>query len=128
LTAAAAIVSTLATGTAPLTVASTTKVDNLNADQWDGKDLPSYSGGESITIPATPYNLIIKMGVSAQSQSWGVRTVTFAEAFPNGIVVVVACGILGTATDRNDATVVTQSKTGFTSYGYDDIRWIAIGY
>lgn len=32
-----------ATGTAPLTVASTTKVSNLNADQVDGVDIPAIS-------------------------------------------------------------------------------------
>jgi hypothetical protein len=37
-----AIVSTLATGTAPFTVASTTKVNNLNADQLDGLDSSNF--------------------------------------------------------------------------------------
>ena len=38
-----------ATGTAPLTVASTTKVTNLNADMVDGKHVAAYSGGQSHT-------------------------------------------------------------------------------
>jgi hypothetical protein len=44
LTAAAALISTLADGTAPLTVASATKVTNLNADKVDGKDIDSIFG------------------------------------------------------------------------------------
>ena len=36
------ITSTLATGTAPLAVASTTVVTNLNADLWDGNHFSSY--------------------------------------------------------------------------------------
>lgn len=46
------IASTVATGTAPLVIASTTKVDNLNVDQLDGKDwtAPGPIGG---TTPDT---------------------------------------------------------------------------
>ncbi|ABK17578.1 TipJ family phage tail tip protein [Syntrophobacter fumaroxidans] len=43
------IKSTLETGTAPMTVASTTKVTNLNADQVDGKDAADFfpiNGGQ----------------------------------------------------------------------------------
>lgn len=35
--------STVATGTAPLIVASTTRVNNLNAQKWDGKDALDFS-------------------------------------------------------------------------------------
>lgn len=44
LTTAKALISTLATGTPPLTVDSTTKVDNLNVDKVDGKDIDSIFG------------------------------------------------------------------------------------
>ena len=37
-----AITSTLATGTAPFTIASTTAVTNLNADLWDGNHFADY--------------------------------------------------------------------------------------
>ena len=36
------LTSTLATGTAPLTIASTTLVTNLNADLWDGYQFADY--------------------------------------------------------------------------------------
>jgi len=38
------LIADVATGTAPLTVSSTTKVSNLNADQVDGKDIDSIFG------------------------------------------------------------------------------------
>jgi hypothetical protein len=55
----------VATGTAPLTVASTTKVTNLNADKVDGVDIDAYYSGASaatghvtIYIGGTPYYLL----------------------------------------------------------------------
>jgi len=46
---AATLESDIATGTAPLTIASTTKVTNLNADQTDG-----YSFDQDVTTTGTP--------------------------------------------------------------------------
>jgi len=49
--------SDVATGTAPLTVASTTKVANLNADQVDGKDSTDFlllDGSQAMTGTFTP--------------------------------------------------------------------------
>lgn len=43
------IISTLATGTAPLSITSTTKVNNLNVDQVDGYDL-----NQNVTTTGTP--------------------------------------------------------------------------
>ena len=51
LSAAAALISTLATGTAPFTIASTTKVANLNVDKVDGFDISAYAGAGSYTFP-----------------------------------------------------------------------------
>jgi hypothetical protein len=47
LTIVGPIVSTVSTGTAPFTVASTTLVSNLNADLLDGQDGSFYSGGSN---------------------------------------------------------------------------------
>ncbi len=125
ITAAAAIISTLAQGTAPLQVASNTKVTNLNADKWDGYDLAAYAGGESFTIGT----FIIKMGYKARSGT--STTVTFAEAFTNNIVSVVVTP-RWTSTGDFSVNVSAQSKTAFTVItdqaqvtGYN---WIAIGY
>jgi hypothetical protein len=67
LAASGQISSTLATGTAPLSVASTTKVANLNADQLDGKDwaapdpigstTPNSGAFTSLTATTGPFTL-----------------------------------------------------------------------
>ena len=50
-TKATRFISTQATGTAPLTVSSTTVVSNLNADLLDGKEASAFS--ERVAVPAT---------------------------------------------------------------------------
>ena len=119
-----------ATGTAPLTVASTTKVTNLNADKVDGYDVAAYDGGESYTFPG---GLILKMGETAVD---GVSstTVTFATAFPTTCVRVVACGGYAAGETQLGINVSGESQTGFTAYYYGDggaritpIKWIAVG-
>jgi hypothetical protein len=46
-------ISTKATGTAPIVVASTTTVDNLSAKLWDGKALPALDNGKYLTNNGT---------------------------------------------------------------------------
>jgi len=62
------LIADVATGTAPLTVSSTTKVSNLNADQVDGKDIDSIFGsweGKSndTEYTATSDGIVIAQGV-----------------------------------------------------------------
>ena len=55
LSASGQITSTVATGTAPLVIASTTKVSNLNADQLDGYEASDFATiTTTITSSATP--------------------------------------------------------------------------
>jgi hypothetical protein len=61
------LISTVATGTAPLTVASTTKVTNLNADLLDGLDSTAFAAAtgsagyiQNTTITQTSANLNIQ--------------------------------------------------------------------
>lgn len=126
-TSAAAMVSTLATGTAPLTVESTTKVANLNADKVDGYDVTAYSGGQSYTFLG---GLIFKMGKAIVASG---GTVTFGTAFPNGIVSVALTpehynGLADAVLDTSPA----PSKTGFTILhnmgGTQDVYWQAWGH
>ena len=53
---ASTFTSTVATGTAPLTVASTTKVTNLNADLLDGLDVHTGTNNEANKIVRTDSN------------------------------------------------------------------------
>ncbi len=66
-----ALTSTVATGTAPFVVASTTKVTNLNADALDGLDSTGFmsatadnwvdAGGDAMTGALTMNNVVINM-------------------------------------------------------------------
>jgi hypothetical protein len=128
LTAAKALVSTLATGTAPLTVASATKVTNLNADKVDGYDVSAYSGGESYTFPG---GLILKHGYKARSAQ--ETTVTFGTAFPNNCVSVTATQYNTVATgETGSIQIETKSKTSFrvvqSEASMEGFYWQAWGY
>lgn len=62
--------STVATGTAPLTVASTTAVSNLNSDQTDGYDAQIASGASTIVVQDTDAfaqvnDIVIEQGAPA---------------------------------------------------------------
>lgn len=127
LTVAKAIVSTLAEGTAPLTVASATKVANLNADKVDGFDIPTYTGGESFAIGT----FIIKRG-TASSTSDGAETFNFAVAFPNSCLGVWTCRRC--SNPAQPLGYESKSKTGFVINrhigidGSQTFDWLAIGY
>lgn len=66
--------STVATGTAPLVVTSTTKVSNLNADQVDGGDwaAPGAAIGTGTRVPATSF--LTNVDISGTSSLGGSVT------------------------------------------------------
>lgn len=115
--------SDVTTGTAPFTIASTTKCTNLNADKVDGYDISAYSAGESYTFPG---GFIMKMG-EASKTSGGTKA--FDVAFPNNIVSVVAT--VKSTTTSHTCQVSSVTTSGFKIYhnagGSADIMWIAIG-
>lgn len=57
--------STVSTGTAPLTVASTTLVSNLNADQLDGQEGSYYTNAGNLSTGTVPDARLLTTGVSA---------------------------------------------------------------
>jgi hypothetical protein len=131
LTAAAALVSTLATGTAPLTIASTTKVANLNVDKVDGYDVSAYSGGESYTFPG---GRIEKQGTASVSANSG-GSVSFATAFPNActrVFVTPQIDSVGGSLGGLCWVRPTPTKSGFDYFNSIDsainLNWLAIGY
>ena len=74
--------SILATGTAPLVVASTTVVPNLNVDMLDGLHSSSFvQTGTTVTINGTSQNL-------SANRTWNVGTIT-------GITVTAGTGLTG---------------------------------
>jgi hypothetical protein len=65
LSATGAITSTLVTGTAPLVVASTTKVANLNVDQLDGADWASPAAIGSTAPAAGAFTTLSSVGTTS---------------------------------------------------------------
>jgi len=98
----------------------------------------SYTGGESVTLPN---GLIMKFGIATGPTSETAITVTFASAFPNGIINVQA-----TPTNTSESIgsnydffyqVADQSSTGSIKLmcqatsaapAAHDVNWMAIGY
>jgi len=62
------LISTIATGTAPLAVSSTTLVSNLNADLWDGNQFASYLNQAVLTTSSPTFSRVYTTG---RSSSWG---------------------------------------------------------
>jgi len=130
LTAAKAIVSTLADGTAPMTVVSATKVANLNADKVDGYDVAAYAGAESYTFPG---GMILKQG-SKIIVANGDNTVTFGTAFPTECTNVVATPGDATETAYDyglDVHTFTAASFKIRTRIADrnsPVHWFAIGY
>lgn len=74
--------STVATGTAPFTIASTTKVDNLNADLVKGKDFtnPGAIGG---SIPSTgAFTTLSATGAITSTLATGTAPLVIASTTP----------------------------------------------
>ena len=126
LTAAAALISTLANGTAPLTVVSATKVANLNADKVDGYDIAAYAGEQSYTFAG---GFIIKQGEVA---SGAETTVTFGVAFPNDCVRVIHSINYPTWGASYASRLLSKSASNFVisvgGGGSRHVDWIAIGH
>ena len=90
----------------------------------------TYTGQESVTFPN---GMIMKMGEVSSSAS--STTITFASAFPNSVVSVIASSIkAGAANNDSDANISSVSTTGFTvtrvttTGGHTGIYWQAIGH
>jgi hypothetical protein len=88
----AQLVSTVATGTAPLAVSSTTVVTNLNADKLDGNDASAFLTAEADTL-----DTVLGRGF----------TTTTVPAFNGGIAVGDSATF-----ESNNSTVVTITNTG----------------
>jgi Chaperone of endosialidase len=87
LSASGVITSTVSTGTAPLTIASTTKVTNLNADQLDGADWASPASIGSTTPAAGAFTTLSSTGNTTLGDASGDTvtingTTTFVNVNP----------------------------------------------
>jgi hypothetical protein len=113
--------SDVATGTAPLAVASTTKVTNLNADQVDGLSLAKYDSGWFAATVTTVYTKAHALGAVPT-----IVQVFYSDASDgSGAVTLVGSGMTSSIYGNNmqvidmDATnVVIRAQNYLTQY-YD---------
>lgn len=81
------LISTVTTGTAPLTVASTTKVTNLNADLLDGLDVHTSTNNEVNKIVRTDVNGYIQAGwINTASGDNGTTAIDRVYASSDGYI------------------------------------------
>ena len=111
------LISTIADGTAPMTVTSTTLVTNLNADQLDGQEGSYYLSYANLTgVPAdadTTYN------ISAETNAGGAN-LRLTDSDSGTDDVLIASGTNVTVT-RTDANTITLSSTDTITNTFDEI-------
>lgn len=106
------LVSTVATGTAPLQVASTTRVANLNADLLDGVQLNGLLTGLSVggvnknTLSVTVGG-VTKTATLTPAVSYGSRSISKTDNGGRPTVVLIA-----------DITALDSKSSGGTDYGF----------
>ncbi len=114
-----AVTSTASTGTAPLTVASTTKVTNLNADKVDGYDASQTAASSTIPVSSSSGNTIargfiasgggtgyVPIQQSDGSLAMGPQTVSTGGGLSGGTGVIVYQASPAPATLANNGSVV----------------------
>lgn len=108
------IQSTVPTGTAPLTVASTTRVTNLNADLLDGQEGSYYTTAANLTgtLPSTVLgNSSLFIGTTQVALNRSSASLSLAGVSIDG-TAATATNIAGGASNR----LVFQSNANTTSF------------
>ena len=119
-------ISTVTTGTAPLTVSSTSVVTNLNADKLDGQDGTYYSGLVDTEITArTAADATLQNNINAEITARTAADATLQSNFSNASNLTsgtISSTILGNSTLYIGTTAVTLNRasgalvlTGITS-------------
>jgi hypothetical protein len=104
------LVSTVATGTAPLTVTSTTKVTNLNADLLD--DMTATNANTASTIVHRDASGNFSAGTITAALSGNATT---ASTLATGRTIALSGGVTGTATSFNGSANITIPVTSVAS-------------
>lgn len=108
------IQSTVPTGTAPLTVASTTQVTNLNADLLDGQEGSYYNNAANLTgtVPsAVLANSSLFIGTTQVALNRSSASLSLTGVSIDG-TAALATNIAGGASNR----LVFQSNSGTTAF------------
>lgn len=139
------LISNVATGTAPLTVASTTKVTNLNADLVDGYDTGALSASGAISVTASRYvlggataishstsagyihlptggsaNQILKNSGTSGTGAWG--TVTESSGALGAVTSITMSGALNMATNQR---LNWNTSTAYLTYDGTNLNYVA---
>lgn len=138
------LISTVGTGTAPLSVSSTTVVTNLNADMVDGYHSSSlwrsdggvWNPGANITLGQTANNQEWSFDISRNGYTggywhvWDSALSTMLKVDPNNGKVYAPYNFVGnlegnstTATTLQTARTFTIGNTGKTFNGSGDVSW-----
>lgn len=109
-------VSTVATGTAPLTVTSTTKVANLNAELVDGYHADTVNTASTIAVRDASKNLAVS-GVVLSGSTSGTSTLvasaaagTTTHTLPAVTGTIITTGDTGTVTNTMLAGSIANAK------------------
>jgi hypothetical protein len=111
--------STVATGTPPLVIASTTNIPNLNASSLNGATFASPGTIGSGTPGTGAFTTLSLTGNTLSASNTGA---TFY-----GLTVLHAINIGGSGVDGNIAVLDTCSKISIPSYNFHDISTLASG-
>ena len=112
---ASTLTSNITTGTAPLTVASTTKVTNLNADLLDGYDTSTSANANTVAVRNADGNLTANYFIGNGSQLTGIDATSIQNG--NSNVKVAANGNVSiSVTGTSNVVIVTD--TGMNVSGY----------
>ena len=114
---------------ASATTLATSESIKAYVDEGGGFTPSTYAGGESVTLPN---NLIMKFGTQSVAAD-GTSAVSFATAFPGGIIQVQLTfqTIINVGSDAG-LSASSQLVTGFTlqsgAANTETVAWMAIGY
>lgn len=128
------VTSTVATGTSPLTVTSTTKVTNLNADLLDDIDSTGFlkTGGTNLLVVRGSLTSAAFSNVAGSTSS---GTFSFGVTFGSTPILLLSCTALtgNTATWINVGTTLSTTQGSYraaisgTSASTVTVYWVAIG-
>lgn len=112
---AQAFSSNVATGTAPLSVLSTTKVTNLNADFLDGFDSSQSNTANTVAVRDVSGNLTATYFIGDGSQLTGIDTSKISNGNSN-VSIPAANGNVNITAAGNTTIVVTGTGANITGY------------
>ena len=116
---ASTLTSNVTTGTAPLTVTSTTKVSNLNADFLDGYDSSVGVVANTVVVRDANGNVSANFFIGDGSQLTGIDTSLIQNGTSN-VRIAVADGSVNTSVNGN-ANIFVVTSTGANVNGYTTV-------